>query len=73
MNIYVALGTIVALAVSACVCVFKAYRKGLSDGLEIGSTKQLKETVAVKKKEKAIVDEIDADAIISQIDKMSKF
>ena len=73
MNAYIAFGIFAALAIAACVFVFTAYRKGLSDGLEINKHNRLKETVAVQKKAVKDAGEIDDKSIAEQLKKMRDF
>lgn len=73
MNAYVVLGIVFVIAVAACVCVFAAYRKGLSDGLEITKHSKLKEPAAVQKKAAKDESEVDDKSITAQLKKMRDF
>lgn len=73
MNGYIVLGLITALLIAACICVYKAYRKGLRDGLDVGRTNRMKDPVVVQKKDKQAVEEVESKNLLEQLDKLSKY
>lgn len=73
MNAYVAVALFIVVAVSACVCVIKAYRKGLSDGLSVVQNNKIDMPVTAKKKDKADGAKFEEDKISTQLKNVVKF
>lgn len=73
MEIYIALGLIIAVLIAAGICVYAAYRKGLRDGLDIGRTNRMRDPVVKRAEEKQAVEKVEGDSLVTQISTMFKF